>query len=187
MAQIRLERPTYQSINYGGGLFSQTGASTPIQNTTDQLTLIDGGVGTLSVPAFGFNVGDTFSAYMSGILSANNGNTLDIHVQTTSGVVLSDSLPIVMRNATNLPWRLQLTFVIWATGGAGVASILTSGTFEYEENANDKFNAYPIRYINNTTFDTTTANTLDILAQWNVASVTNSIQSYIFVLNKIYG
>jgi len=188
MAAILIDKPTTQVNNYGtGGLFSQTGPSTPIEDTTQKLTLIDGGVGTLSVPANGFQVGDSFSAYMSGILSANQNNTLDIHIETTSGVILSDSNPITMRNATANPWRLSLTFVVWTLGGPGVASIITSGSFEYQESANDKFNSYPIRYVNNTTFDTTIPNTLDILAEWNVASITNSIQSFIFVLTKIYG
>ena len=35
-----------------GGLFAQTGDSTIITNTTVETTLINGGVGTLTVPAF---------------------------------------------------------------------------------------------------------------------------------------
>ncbi len=42
------------------GLFAQTGNSTIISGTTVESTLINGGVGTLSVPANGFQVGDSF-------------------------------------------------------------------------------------------------------------------------------
>jgi len=186
MSKIKVENAPFVG-RIGGGLFSQTGPGTLIQNTTDKLSLIDGGQGTLSVPANTFKVGDAFSAYMSGVLSSVNTNTLDIHIETTNGVVLVDSDPIVMRNATNKPWRLTLNFTIWAIGVAGVAEIITSGVFEYEENAASTFQAYPIRYVNSTTFDTTVLNTLDLLAEWNIASVNNSIQSYIFNLNQIYG
>ena len=63
MSKIKVENNPY--LNRGIGLFSQTGLSTPIVNTTSELSLIDGGVGTLSVPANGFKVGDTFWAYMA--------------------------------------------------------------------------------------------------------------------------
>ena len=42
------------------GLYSQTANSTIIINTTIESTLIGTGVGTLSVPANGFIVGDSF-------------------------------------------------------------------------------------------------------------------------------
>jgi hypothetical protein len=35
-------------------------------------------------------------------------------------------------------------------------------------------------------FDTTIGNTLDITAEWGTASLTNSISTEVFVLNKIY-
>ncbi len=40
--------------------------------------------------------------------------------------------------------------------------------------------------INNTTFDTTINNTLDVTVQWGSNNAGNSIYSDIFVLNKIY-
>ena len=40
--------------------------------------------------------------------------------------------------------------------------------------------------LNNTSFDTTILNTLDITAQWNTNNASNNIYSDIFVLNKIY-
>ncbi len=40
--------------------------------------------------------------------------------------------------------------------------------------------------VNNTTFDTTIANNLEVTAQWSSNSPLNSIYSDFFVLNKIY-
>jgi len=41
-------------------VFAQTANSTTITATTSELTLIDGGVGSLTVPANSFQVGDSF-------------------------------------------------------------------------------------------------------------------------------
>lgn len=188
MAAILIDKPTTQVNNYGtGGIFSQTGLSTPIVNTTSELTLIDGGVGTLSVPANGFNVGDTFWAYMGGQIFANNGDTLRIKIKTAAGLILADTGLISMRNATAKPFTIDFKFSIWQIGGAGTATLLTGGLFQYLENASDKFDSIPSGSLNNTTFNTTIPNTLDITAQWGTASLTNSIQTSIFVLTKIYG
>jgi len=186
VSKIEITRPT-PSVAFSSGLFSQTGASTPIVNTTDERRLIDGGVGTLSVPANGFKVGDTFWAYMAGVLSSNNGETLRLRIKTATGLVLGDTGLITMRNATAKPFILDVKFSIWTIGGAGVASILTGGLFDYQENASDKFDSYIAGSLNNTTFDTTIAQTLDITAQWGTASPTNSIQTSIFFLNQVYG
>jgi hypothetical protein len=40
--------------------------------------------------------------------------------------------------------------------------------------------------VNNTTFDTTVSNALNVTAQWGTASSGNNIYSDIFILNKIY-
>jgi len=40
--------------------------------------------------------------------------------------------------------------------------------------------------VNNTTFDTTISNTLNVTAQWSSNNANNSIYSDIFVLNKTY-
>ena len=74
--------------NYG--LFNQTGNSTPITNTLTESSLIDGGVGSLSVPANGFSVGDAFHAILTGHLSAVNNHTLRIRIKTGT-VILADT------------------------------------------------------------------------------------------------
>lgn len=77
------ENPT---MNYG--LFAQTANSTTITTTTDELTLIDGGVGSLIVPANGFEVGDSFRLEMGGIISAHNNDTIRIRLKSGSVVVV---------------------------------------------------------------------------------------------------
>lgn len=167
------------------GLYAQTANSTPITNTTAETTLINGGVGTLSVPANGFRVGDSFRADFGGILNSLNNATLIIRVKT-GAVSLSTSGIQTLPLTTNSIWLLSLNFTIRAIGGPGVASIVTLGTFYDIKQSNSQQQGFSFNTVNNTTFDTTVSNTLDVTAQWGAASTSNSIYSDIFVLNKIY-
>ena len=167
------------------GLFSQTGDSTPISATTSELSLIDGGIGTLSVPASGFSVGDSFTAEIAGVLNVGNNQTLRIRVKSNS-VVLLDSGAQTITNITNDVWNMSITFTIRQIGGAGVASIVSLGAFHYTKTNNGTVEGFSFNTVNNTTFDTTIQNTLDITAEWGAVNALNSIYSDIFVLNKTY-
>jgi len=167
------------------GLFSQTANSVTISATTVETTLIDGGVGTLSVPANGFRVGDSFRADFGGVITAANNQTIDLRVK--SGLItLGDSLAQPITNITNNVWSLSINFTIRAIGGPGVASIVTLGTFNYTKTVNGTIEGFSFNTVNNTTFDTTVSNTLDVTLQWGSANAGNAIYSDIFVLNKIY-
>lgn len=167
------------------GLFAQTANSTPITGTTSELTLIDGGVGTLSVPANGFTVGDSFGIEMGGHISCDNNQTLRIRLKSGS-VILGDTGLITMPATTNKHFDLQVRFTIRAIGAPGVASIASYGMFTYSRNAGNIFEGMDYSIINNTTFDTTVANTLNITAQWGSTNATNNIYSEIFILDKIF-
>jgi hypothetical protein len=167
------------------GLFAQTANSTTIINTTNELTLIDGGVGSLSVPANGFAVGDSFRVDMGGVMSAQNNNTLRIRLKTGS-VVLADSGVLTMPAITNQVWTLSVTFTVRSIGAAGVASIVTLAQFHILKLASGTQQGFAWNTVNNTTFDTTIQNTLNITGQWSNATNNNSIYSDIFLLNKTY-
>ncbi len=171
------------SVSYG--LFAQTANSTPVTGTTTETSLINGGVGTLSVPANGFTAGDSFVAIMAGILNAANNQTIRIRVKTGS-VVLLDSGDQPITNITNDVFSLNINFTIRQIGAATVASIVSLGTFHYVKTSNAAIEGFSFNIVNNTTFDTTISNTLDITVQWGSANAGNSIYSDIFILNKIY-
>jgi len=168
-----------------GGLFAQTGNSTPVTATTATQTLIDGGVGSLSVPANGFKVGDSFRVDMGGVMSAKNNDTLRIGL-TSGAVDLSQSALMVMPGITNQVWHMSVNFTIRAIGTAGTAELVTLAQFHILKLASGTQEGFAWNTVNNTTFDTTTGNTLDIVAKWSSNSALNSIYSDIFVLNKIY-
>jgi len=172
------------SVSYG--LFAQTANSTIITNTTTETSLINGGVGTLTVPANGFSVGDSFRAIFGGLINANNNQTIRIRVRTGSVLLLDSGLQNLGSSVINDVWSLNIDFTIRQVGAAGVASIVSLGSFHYTKTNNASVQGFGFNVTNNTTFDTTISNTLDVTAQWGAASTGNNIYSDVFVLNKIY-
>lgn len=167
------------------GLFAQTANSTAITGTNVETTLINGGVGTLTVPANGFNIGDSFRAVVAGVLSAANNQTIRIKVKTGSVILLDSGLQPIT-NITNDVFSLNIDFTIRALGAAGVASIVSLGTFHYVKTSNSSIQGFAFNTVNNTTFDTTISNTLNITVQWGSNNAGNSIYSDIFMLSKTY-
>ena len=169
--------------NYG--LFAQTAVSTPIANTIAEKTLIGTGVGTLSVPANGFAVGDSFALKMCGNVSCANNETIHIRIKS-NGIVIGDLGVFQMKIATNKFFELVVDFTVTKIGGAGVAELFVNGQYSYNQNANTQLDGSNFALISNTTFDTTIINTLTITGHWGLANAANSIQSQNFVLTKTY-
>jgi len=167
------------------GLYSQTGNSTVISATTVESSLINGGVGTLSVPANMFKIGDSFRADFGGYLSGKNNDTITLRVKSL-GTVLVDSGPQVLVAGVGDVFQLSINFTIRQIGGPGVASIVTLGVFSTTKQSNGTPRGFAFNLVNDTTFDTTVLNTLDVTVQFSSNSALNSIYSDIFTLNKIY-
>jgi hypothetical protein len=167
-----------------GGLFSQTGDS-PNNNTILETTLIDGGVGNLTVPANGFSVGDSFSVVMGGKVTCSNNSPITIRVKSGSAILATTGL-ISLPQITNRNWELELSFTIRQIGAAGVASIVTHGDFLYLRDSSSGFEGITFSTVENTVFDTTISNTLDITAQWSTLNAANVFYSEIFTLSKTY-
>jgi hypothetical protein len=174
-----------QGTGLSPGLFAQTSDSTPITNTISELSLITTGVGSLSVPANAFKVGDSYVAYFSGIISSQNNATVEVHLRS-NGIILGDTGLLVLAATTNKFWEMSINFVIRSIGGSGIASVITSGSFKYNKNSGNIPEGLGFSNLNNTTFNTTINNTLAVTAQWGNASTLNSIQTRIFNLYKIY-
>jgi hypothetical protein len=168
------------------GLFAQTVNSTTITATDVESSLVGTGVGSLSVPANGFSIGDSFNSLLDGFITCIGTATIIIRVKTLTGVVLADTGVIALDATTNKSWKLELEFTIRTLGTAGVASISTGGLFSYIKNSGLSFEGFVLSTINTTTFDTTISNTLVITAQLNTNNAGNSIFSRNFVLQKIY-
>ncbi len=171
--------------NLSTGVFSQTADGTAVTNTTTPTNIIGTGVGTLTVPANTFAVGDSFHCNIKGDLSSLNNETITVEVKSGS-VVLASSGAITLPSITSKYFELEVDFTIRSIGGSGVASIITSGEFNYVQNSGNAFEGAMFHSLNNTTFDTTASNTLDVLVTWGSASASNSIKSHITNLRRIY-
>lgn len=167
------------------GLYAQT-ATGPSVTGVAELNIIGTGVGTLLVPANAFQVGDSFTAALDGVINCVSSATIHIHVRTTSGILLADTGAIPLFAATNKAWLLSLYFTVRTLGTPTIASISSGGIFSYIRNGGTQFEGFVLSTINNTTFDTTISNELLITAQFNTANAGNTIKSYNFTLQKVY-
>ena len=183
---IYIDKYSQNPNGYLSRLYTQTNSSTPVTGTAVEGSLLDGGLGTLTIPANGFQVGDSFTGVLIGHLSCVGTATLQIRVKTASGILLADTGVMAMSAATNKHWKLNVDFTVRTLGAATVASIASGGLFAYTKNSGLNFEGVNFSIVNNTTFDTTVSNTLVITAQWNTANAGNSIYSELFTLFKTY-
>jgi hypothetical protein len=176
-----------QMVDYIGsrGLFTQIAHSTPVTDTTDELTIIGDGLGSLLVPANGFVRGNTFRVYMEGSLSSLNNAELTINIRDNGSVLATTGAMTLVETSDNF-YHMNITFVIREVGAAGTAEIMTSGSFNYTKTSNNRSEVIGFEQDNTTTFDTTTDSTLDITAQWGAADASNSIDTHVLTLQRVF-
>lgn len=176
-----------QMVDYIGsrGLFTQIADSTPVTDTTDELTIIGDGLGSLFVPANGFVRGNTFRVYMEGNLSSLNNAELTINIRDNGNVLATTGAMTLVSTSGNF-YQMEITFVIREVGAAGTAEIMTSGTFNYTKTSNNNPEVIAFEQLNDTTFDTTSLSTLDITAQWGAADALNSIDTHVLTLQRVF-
>jgi len=165
------------------GLFAQTANLTPI-TTAPEKTLISTGVGSLSIPANEFKVGDSFHAKIGGKLNATGGGgrtEIIIRIKTGTTVLASTGV-FDLDNATDQGWELELDFTIATIGATG--TICTNGNFVYTKDGSRQVYGYLFQDVQ--TIDTTVSNTLDITHEYNVINGGDDIYSANFVLHRNY-
>jgi hypothetical protein len=167
-----------------GGLFTQTANGAQLTGTGEQ-SLLGTGLGSLTVPANGFTVGDTFHANVSGVISAANNETIRVKVKSGS-VILADSGVITLPTITTKIFEIEMDFCVRALGAAGVAVLATHGEFTYNKDSNDRFEGKNFFLGNTSTFDTTISNTLSFTIEWGSANATNQIASLISYLKQVF-
>ena len=164
------------------GLFNQTSIVT-VGNTTTETSIIGSGEGTLLVPANTFKKGYAFHGKIGGIISSLNNAEITFNIYEDANLIATTGV-ITLPQITGKAFELELDFSIHEIGVAGVAKLVTHGDFVYNKNSGNQFEGIAFNKVNNTTFDTTTTSTLNIKAQWGVASPSNKIQTNIFYLTK---
>lgn len=176
-----------QMVDYIGsrGLFTQIEDGPVVENTTDELTIIGNGLGSLSIPANGFVRGNTFKCYLEGSLSSLNNAELTINIRDNGSVLATTGAMTLVETSGNF-YQMDITFVIREVGAAGTAEIMTSGSFNYTKTSNNRSEVIGFEQDNTTTFDTTTDSTLDITAQWGAADASNSIDTHVLTLQRVF-
>ena len=165
------------------GNYSQTVQGTTI-NTTGEQSLVGTGVGSLSIPADAFAVGDSFHAKIGGKINATGGggrSEIIIRIKTGSTILATTDV-FDLDNATDQGWECELDFTIASIGATG--SICTNGNFAYTKDGSRQVYGYIFQDVQ--PIDTTISNTLDITAEWNVLNSGDDIYSANFVLYKVY-
>lgn len=170
-------------VNTSYGLYNQTGSFNGASGSTEEVTMIGGGVGTLNVPANAFKQGDAYQATFSGTCLFHNGDTLRIRVKA-DGTILADTGVMVLTRADAERWNLTIDFSIHQIGTTGIASLVSTGIFQYTQHASDALSGRNFGIVNNTTFDSTISNTLEVTAQFDQAD--NMITTDIFTLRKTF-
>ena len=172
-------------IEVSKGLYAQTALSTPVVYASGEASLVGAGVGSLTVPANSFKVGDSFTAKMCGKLSCANNQQIHFRIRS-NGVVIIDALAYTLSTSTNKYFDLILDFTIAKIGVAGTAELFANGVFTYNKNADNAIEGVNFGLISNTVFDTTISNTLTITAEWVTENIADTIQSQNFTLTKVY-
>lgn len=174
-----------QGVAGTNGLYAQTALGTPVVPASGEASLIGTGVGSLSVPANAFQIGDSFTAKLCGYLTCANNE--DIHIRVKSnGNVIADTGVFNLNITTNKYFELAIDFTVTKIGGLGVAELFVNGQFSYNKNSNSNIEGTNFALIDSTLFDTTVVNNLSITAEWITLDPVNSIQSQNFVLTRVY-
>ena len=86
------------------GLFAQTADSATVTNTTTETSIIGTGVGSLTVPADAFAVGDSYHAKIGGVISAQNGDDITINIKSGS-TILATTGALDLEATTSMAWE----------------------------------------------------------------------------------
>ena len=166
------------------GNYAQTANSATVTGTTE-VSIVGTGVGSLSIPANAFVVGDSFHAKIGGkIGDTGNGDRIIVRIKTgatilaTTGSFVLDSTQAI--SAGGEGWECELDFTIAAIGATG--TICTNGNFAYTKTNDKKVQGYVFQDVQ--PIDTTVSNTLDITIEWG--QINTDIFSANFVLYKVY-
>jgi len=170
------------------GLYSQTSSSTPIVSTAIETSIFQGATsqGSLSVPADSFVVGDSYHCKIAGEISCQNNSDINLRIKSGS-TILATSGTLTLPSLSSRVFEIEMDFTIRQIGASGVAEIVTQGEINYvTTGGGGAWEGENFISVNNSTFDTTIINTLDITWEWATASSQNSIMSDIVNLRKTF-
>ena len=171
-----------------GGLSSSTSNSAILTASTAEQSILGlTFVGGRMASANSFKQGDAYTATLAGNFSSNNGDTLTLRLKGgATGTTVLSSIVVPLNGSTNKYFELEINFVIRQIGVATTADLAINYDFSYNQNSGGNFQGERLCESNNTNFDTTIDNQLDITAQFSSTSANNSIETILATLGKNY-
>ena len=165
-----------------GGLYSGISDGNVINQASGQSDVLPvTSVGSLNIPANGFQVGDAFHLVVAGTFpSESKGDDVTIEIKQNGTTLGSVTLDYENFDTSPSNFEIEADFVIRSTGVTG--SLATNIDFTFNKKVTKDFKG--TRSTSITTIDTTTASSLSVLAQVNGG--TSSIQSTLAYLRKQY-
>ena len=155
-------------------IFVGTADHTNNTSTAEQ-TLIPTGVGTVTIPANTFAVGNNIRVIARGIYGskATGAGTLTFRVKF-GATVLGTFVETLSNNETNQSWELSICLAIRSTGGSG--TVFPQGRWLHKfVQGGDVTGMGAFNVTAAVTIDTTGALVLDITDQFSVSDVANTI------------
>jgi hypothetical protein len=175
---------TINNLTAVGGVYAGTSDGTLINNTTEQSVLPATGVGSLTVPADTFQVGDSFHCVVAGDCSLENKDEIQIKLKENGNILAQTPVfEVEDANAGDNAFEIEIDFTIRSIGAVG--SIATNFDFTYNKDGTDSKDFRGTRSMDVQPINTTTSSTLEITVQFptNAAS---SLQTRLFRLQKVY-
>lgn len=163
-----------------GGLYAGTSFGTVINGGISGSLLPNSGVGSLSVPANGFKVGDSFHLVCSGSIPTGDKDDIFTITLNQNGTQLGQ-IAVDMEDMTNASFELEADFQVHSIGVTG--QFVTSFDFTFNRTLLKNFSG--TRLVQVSFVDTTLPSNLTLTGQFS-GQLNSSIITALFYLRKQY-
>lgn len=178
-----LKVDSINGITPAGGVFMLTSAASVIAASPTVVNLLQGAtsVGSLTIPANTFKI-SSYKLFVSGIITGQKDKNIYFTLKVNN-LIIGNILTMLIA-VINQTFTITAYFSIRNTGGPGIADIITTFNFTYSNGVNN-FQGDNNQILDNTNFDTTINNTLEIGCQIEAGSTT-TIQATQAIIKQIY-
>lgn len=160
-------------------LLSQIGDKT-VANTVAETSLIDGILGSATLPADFLKAGKVIEFKVTGYHSSQGNPTLRVKVKIGSTTVL-DTGSVLSGNSTDAVIQLSAFITVRSIGATG--TVIGNGVYQ---ELGTGTNIFPMLNKTVSTINTTIANTMDITLQWGTASSNNTMTTTNLIIESRY-
>jgi hypothetical protein len=178
IGNVSIDDNTINGLTPVGGLYSGLSDGALISGGTLGSLLPLSGVGALTVPANGFNVGDVFHLVCSGDIPVGDKDDIITITLNQNGTQLA-VISVDMEDSINTYFELEADFQVRSIGVSG--QLVTNFDFTFNKQLLKDFKGS--RKVQLSTINTTTASTLSLTAIFT-GQFNSSIKTRLFYLRK---